>query len=119
MNRYVIEGIILDVLAGKQVGMVASRRQDARQMFKVLRDSDVEWDMARSSKGSESLRAGGGSLCVVTADGRGPRGLTLDVAVILDGLRPIEDTSRYRAFMECIRLTGVTRPAGVELVFCE
>lgn len=113
MNRYVVEGIVRDVLAGKRVGLVAGRQEDARTVFALLLDSGVSWEEVRKDSGMEMVRSGTGAAFVLSATTESVRGRELDVVVLLDGLRPLEGSERRREFLDSVS------PTRAELVFCE
>lgn len=112
MNRYIIEGIIRDVIVGKRVGVVAETRWRAREFFTQLVGAEVGWDECRLAHGMEMVRKGAGGVMLLSATPESPRGRELDVVVMLDGLRSIADEKRQE-FLDSVS------PTRAELILCE
>lgn len=118
MNRYVIDGIVRDIVDGKDVALLAARRRDARKVFDLVYAASDDWPEACRVNGREVLRTWNGSLHVLSL-GPGGRGLSLDVLVLVDGLRPIENTRRREDILAELIPAGNGRPNGLEIIYCE
>lgn len=120
MNRYVIEGIVRDVQAGKRVALAASTRRLSVAVWRNVAASCEEWERVSRVHGRERIdHPSGGVVVPVSVSDTGGRGMTLDVAVLLDGLRPIEHTARRERFLEDLMIAGATVPGGIEIIRCE
>lgn len=101
MSRYLTEGIRRDIQAGKRVAVLGNTRDEALYVQRDLLGLDVQWDEVRTAHGRELLRLGSGGCFFRTANGNAARGMELDVAILLGGLRGITIKTRVEV-MESI-----------------
>lgn len=97
MNRYVIEGVRADALAGKRVLVVPDSLRDAEQLFAACAEHDLV-DRVTRTNGRQSVEyKTGGAVVVRRSDG--VRGMSADVIVLGPalGLIPEVVTDAIRA----------------------
>lgn len=108
MNRYVIDGIVRDLEAGKDVLVVGPRWHEAGHAFQCVTESVPDWQRIQRTNGAqEAVHRSGARLWVRSAQGRGQRGVSADVVVLIDARAIPEE--RRRDVLPCI-------PQGGELI---
>lgn len=112
MNRYVSEGIVRDLEAGKRVIVTASVMRTARLAFEELAAAHP-WQVVRSTAGVERIEsASGGVATFHSALQRGSvRGLQADVVAVLDGFEGLSFNGARQALNEI-------SPIGAEIINC-
>lgn len=106
MNRYVADGILDDVVSGKRVllvsegGLAAAHALEEIERRAVARS--IELLTIRRSHGSEGVtHASGGRVHIVSARGRGGRGVVVDVLFVDADLT----FDRLADLMPCVAVT--------------
>ena len=121
-NRYAVEGIVRDMLAGKAVALAGHTRAETRKTFDAvvgyLEAKGIRPSRVTRANGAERVELGLGRVVVITADAKAGRGHSLDVLVLVDGLRTLSDHVRDD-FMASVLPAGATRPGGLEVIRLE
>lgn len=83
MNRYVVDGILADMRAGRRVLVVAQTVRMARFAFNEVAAAAVEGETVRRANGRERItHPDGGWIRFCSVSGHGARGLAADVVFI-------------------------------------
>lgn len=112
MNRYLIEGLIRDLHAGKTIMLTAPTKYCSLHAFRLMVDAlqdDPTVSKIRLAHGLEGIdMSNGGKLRVMAANDKSGRGFDADVVVLIS-----RDGMRIQQVTDVLRCASIVRAEAI------